>query len=348
LTGLGELLNEIDHVESRRPMPPVVIREPSTWPPGFVPVMVDTLRSGSELDFDLHIQRAGQMVHFRDRGLVFSPREADMLEANGIETLWVEEEGGTGYGRYLERQLDSMMDDETVETEARAHALYASSRSLTLEILGAPSRENMQRAEGVVQHTVGQVLGDPRSLSAMVASLSTQYELHSHSVNVSVYTVALARHVGESDDEDLTQFGLGGLLHDLGKSLIDAAILNKPSRLTSEEWKVMNTHPEGGYDLLGDLADERTITGQAVVGHHERVNGTGYPHGLEGDSIPLPGRIVSIADAFDALTTKRVYKDAIRAYDALKIMGDEMSGHFDRELLRAFIGLWQEGGLVAS
>jgi hypothetical protein len=135
-------------------MPLVTLREPSTWPPGFVPVMV-TLRRGSELDFDLHIQCAGQMVHFRDRGLVFTPHEADMLEADGIDTLWVEEEGGTGYGRYLERQLDSMMEDETVETEARAHALYASSRSLTLEILGAPSRENMNRAEGVVQHTVG-------------------------------------------------------------------------------------------------------------------------------------------------------------------------------------------------
>jgi HD-GYP domain-containing protein (c-di-GMP phosphodiesterase class II) len=219
------------------------------------------------------------------------------------------------------------MEDETVGTEAKAHALYASSRSLTLEILGAPSRENINRAEGVVHHTVGRVLGDPRSLSAMVASFSTQYELHSHSVNVSVYSVALARHVGENDDDDLTQFGLGGLLHDLGKSLIDAAILNKPSRLTAEEWKVMFTHPEGGYDLPGDLADERTI-----IGHHERINGTGYPHGLAGDSIPLPGRIVSIADAFDALT----------------IMGDEMKSHFDRELLRAFIGLWREGGMVAN
>lgn len=137
-------------------------------------------------------------------------------------------------------------------------------------------------------------------------------------------------------------------MHDLGKSLIDSTILDKPSRLNAQEWKVMNGHPEGGYGLLGELADERTITGQAVIGHHERINGTGYPFGLAGDEIPLPGRIVSIADAFDALTTKRVYKDAIRAFDALKIMGDEMKGHFDRDLLRAFVGLWQEGGLVAN
>ncbi len=68
-------------------MLPVTLREPSTWPAGFVPVMVDTLRRGSELDFDIHIQRASKIVYLRDRGVVFSPRETDMLEANGIDTL---------------------------------------------------------------------------------------------------------------------------------------------------------------------------------------------------------------------------------------------------------------------
>ena len=185
-------------------MPPVALRDPATWPNGYVPVTVDTLRRGSVVDFDLHIERAGKMVHFRDRGLVFSPRESDMLKANGIETLWVAEAGGTGYGRYLERQLGPMMDDESVETDARAHALYATSRSLTIEILATPTRENLDRAEDVVQHTVGQVLGNPRSLAALVASLSTQYELHSHSVNVSVYSVALAQHTGNVDNQVLT------------------------------------------------------------------------------------------------------------------------------------------------
>ncbi len=137
-------------------MAPVIIPEPSTWPAGFVPVLVDTLRSGSELDFDLHIQRAGQMVHFRDSGLVFTPREADMLKANGIDTLWVEEEGGTGYGRYLERQLDSMHDgrrDRRIRSQGpRPLCLVPQPHAGDPR---RPSKENMHRAEGVVQHTVG-------------------------------------------------------------------------------------------------------------------------------------------------------------------------------------------------
>lgn len=310
-----------------------------------MPVSVDTLRHGSEVDFDLHIQRGGRMAHYRDSGMVFTEREAETLSANAIEVLWVREDGATGYGRYLEGQLDPMMTDPTVKTEAKVNALYASSKSVTLEILATPTRENMDRAEDVVQHTVGQVLGDPRSLAAMVATLSTQYQLQSHSVNVSVYSVALARQIGRTDDQELTEYGLGGLLHDLGKSLIDAKILNKPARLTVDEWKIMTGHPQDRYNLLGDFADRRTITGQAVMDHHERMNGTGYPRGLPGDQIPLAGRVVSIADSFDALTTKRVYKDAIRAFDALLIMRDEMEGHFDRDILREFINLWREGGL---
>ena len=179
----------------------------------------------------------------------------------------------------------------------------------------------------------------------MVATLSTQYQLQSHSVNVSVYSVALARQIGRTDDQELTEYGLGGLLHDLGKSLIDASTLNKPARLTADEWKIMTGHPQDGYNLLGDFADRRTITGQAVMDHHERMNGTGYPRGLPGDQIPLAGRVVSIADNFDALTTKRVDKDAIRAFDALVIMRDDMEGHFDRDILREFINPCREGGL---
>ena len=329
-------------------MAAVNLRDPGTWPADYLPVSVDTLWHGSEVDFDLHVQRGGRVAHYRDRGMVFTDREARALSANGVEVLWVQDEAASGYGRYLEGQLDSMMTDESTGTETKARALYSSSRSVTLEILATPSRENMDRAEDVVQHTVGQVLGDPRSLAAMLATLSTQYQLQSHSVNVSVYSVALARQIGRTDNQELTEYGLGGLLHDLGKSLIDASILNKPSRLTAEEWVIMTGHPEDGYELLGDLATDRTITGQAVMSHHERMNGTGYPGGIPGDEIPLPGRVVSIADSFDALTTKRVYKDAIRAFDALVIMRDEMEGHFDREILREFVNLWQDGALSIS
>ena len=81
------------------------------------------------------------------------------------------------------------------------------------------------------------------------------------------------------------------------------------------------------------------------MSHHERMNGTGYPHGTPKEEISLPGRVVPIADSFDPLTTKPVYKDAIRAFDALVIMRDDMESHFDQDILREFINLWNEGGL---
>lgn len=136
---------------------------------------------------------------------------------------------------------------------------------------------------------------------------------------------------------DLVSLGVGALLHDVGKSKIDLKILNKQGSLDTEEWEIIKKHPIFGNELLlnskGSTEDQRII----VLQHHEKCNGRGYPHGFTKHNIHPYGRILTISDVFDALTTNRPYKGAMQSFDTLKLMTEEMEGHFDLKYLRQFI-----------
>lgn len=158
-----------------------------------------------------------------------------------------------------------------------------------------------------------------------------------HLWRVSQFSKLLAQEAGLSRRE-IALSEVGGFLHDLGKVGVPDAILNKPDRLTDAEYAVIKTHPAAGGRLLArhPLAD---LALEAVVGHHERPDGKGYPHGIAGEVIPEVARIVGIADAFDAMTSTRPYRKGMPAEKALMIIGDELGRQFDTRLGRHFLAL---------
>lgn len=126
-------------------------------------------------------------------------------------------------------------------------------------------------------------------------------------------------------------------MHDIGKIGIPDAILKKPGPLTEEEWTVMKTHPEIGAVLLGDSEVPLfRMASQIALTHHEKFDGSGYPAGLQGSDIPLCGRIVAVADYFDALTMGRCYRPALPLEQALKMLRENAGSHFDPSVVRAF------------
>ena len=158
-----------------------------------------------------------------------------------------------------------------------------------------------------------------------------------HLWRVSQFSKLLAQQT-EFSRRDIALCEIGGFLHDLGKVGVPDAILNKPDRLTSAEGAVIKTHPSVGGRLLANhpLAE---LAMDAVVGHHERPDGRGYPHGIAGDVIPEVARIVSIADAFDAMTSTRPYRKGMPMEKAFSIIGDELGSQFDTHLGRHFVAL---------
>jgi putative two-component system response regulator len=156
-----------------------------------------------------------------------------------------------------------------------------------------------------------------------------------HSERVSVYAGFLGAKIGLTGLE-LEAVKRGGLFHDIGKIAIRDAVLLKPSRLTPEEFAEIRKHPVVGRELLSGMKT-LSFALDVVYGHHERLDGSGYPDGLSGESIPVTARVTTIADIYDALTTARVYRGALTREEALSIMAEEArKGWWDPRLLDTF------------
>ena len=130
-----------------------------------------------------------------------------------------------------------------------------------------------------------------------------------HSQRVAEYSLAMARKMGKSEEEQQTIY-FAGLLHDVGKIRVPEAVINKPGKLTDEEFDQIRIHPVSGYHILRDISKDERI-GYGAKYHHERYDGTGYPNGLMGDNIPEIARIIGVADAYDAMASNRSYRDAL-------------------------------------
>ena len=156
-----------------------------------------------------------------------------------------------------------------------------------------------------------------------------------HSVKVSNYAVGLAKRMGLSKKE-IDNIRLAAILHDIGKIGISENILLKESSLTDEEYKEVKKHTEIGADILKPLKFfKETIL--MIKHHHENFDGSGYPDGLKQEKIPLGSRILSVADVYDALTSRRAYRNAYSSYSAIDIMTEESGKKFDPKILHTFM-----------
>ena len=162
-----------------------------------------------------------------------------------------------------------------------------------------------------------------------------------HSVNVDVLSVIIGIGLGLRNEE-LEKLSQAALLHDIGKCDVPIEIVNKPAKLTTEEFEEMKKHPEYGLKRLRDGRSQgseevHAVVKNAVYSHHENWNGTGYPRGLKGENIHLFARIIHVADVYDALTAKRAYKDAMNPSDAIEYLMANSGSMFDIEVVNTFL-----------
>jgi putative two-component system response regulator len=158
-----------------------------------------------------------------------------------------------------------------------------------------------------------------------------------HVVRMSHYAARMALSIGQSEGW-VEMLRTAAPMHDVGKIGIPDQILTKPGRLTPEEWAVMQTHPAIGAKIIGEHADPMLRMAYiAALTHHEKWDGSGYPAGLAGEAIPLEGRLVAVADVFDALTSKRPYKRPWTNEEAADLIKSEAGRHFDPQIVEAFL-----------
>ena len=189
-----------------------------------------------------------------------------------------------------------------------------------------------------------------RNSSALIGLARLKHKdeyTYMHSVAVCALMISLSRQLG-LDEDTARAAGLAGLLHDVGKMAMPEAVLNKPGHLTDAEFAVMRSHPERGHAMLFSAGSIPASALDVCLHHHEKYDGSGYPHRLQGEDTSLFARMAAVCDVYDAITSNRPYKQAWNPAESLARMA-QWSGHFDTQVFHAFIrsvGIYPLGSLV--
>ncbi|WP_394375334.1 HD-GYP domain-containing protein [Stutzerimonas frequens] len=309
---------------------------------------------------------------WRSKFLLSDPADLQALRSSGIQAVWID----LGKGVDVEAATPPAAEAQPLAAPPDPALLQPDVESV------APAQpcsvqDELQRASQLLKRSKEQVtslftearLGkavDPQQCLPLVeqisaslarngsallglARLKTKDEYtYMHSVAVCALMVALARQLGLPEDQ-VQEAGMAGLLHDIGKMAMPLDVLNKPGKLSEDEYAIMRSHPERGHAmLLAALTSVSDAVLDVCLHHHEKVDGTGYPHRLAGEKISLLARMGAICDVYDAITSNRPYKAAWDASGSLARMA-QWQGHFDTRLLHAFVravGIYPLGSLV--
>lgn len=204
------------------------------------------------------------------------------------------------------------------------------------------------KAMNLVNEISSSVTRNPGALISLARLKNRDDYTYMHSVAVCGLMVALAMQLG-MDEEQVRICGLAGLLHDIGKMDIPMSVINKAGKLTDEEYEAVQRHPEVGHALLAKSPEIDPIVLDVCLHHHEKIDGSGYPHQLTKDEISLHARMGAICDVYDAITSDRVYRNGWHPADALRKMAEWTSDHLDGTLFQAFVkslGIYPIGSLV--
>lgn len=190
-------------------------------------------------------------------------------------------------------------------------------------------------------HSLTEETKKQKSISIELSNLNSyDSDTYIHSINVCVLSVLVGL-VLDLTDPKLRNLSQAALLHDIGKICLPLDLLNKPGKLTEEEFTKIQKHPLYGYNLLKRNNCFSPIVKKSILSHHENEDGTGYPQNLTSDKIPTSAKIIHVADVYDALTAKRVYKDALTSAQALEYLTANSGTMFDKHITDTFIYIIQ-------
>ena len=312
-------------------------------------VSYDLIPKDSKVSYDLYVnsssvEKKQKFIKVFQKENFLSKKDLEEFKEKYLQ-LYVDEDQRSLY-------MDSFVISEEINDIEKSnfikdstikylHKIFDDSKEFNTEILS----ETIDECRGAVESMVDVLADyDLNSMTGLIGNLSSHdFYTFDHSINVSMYCITILRTLKPNASRDeLVHVGLGGLLHDLGKVKIPTNILNSPQGLSEEEYNEIKKHPGYGIDLLTSgevqVADDLDlgILSRVVHEHHENWDGNGYPRKIEGKDIHLYARICTIADFFDAITTKRSYSDVLPISKALSVM-DKFSGiKLDPKIFKAF------------
>lgn len=306
------------------------------------------ITEGEIIDFQLYLtnkEKTVMTVFLQSDTVVDGNAKVALRE---IERVYISDEDSARYEAYVHKHLQTIARSEDIPIDSKAMIVYEKASSVIDEMFRNPeSLETVQNVKPVVDSFVDIILHDHNAVESLLKITAHDFYTHTHSINVSIYTLSLGYFMG-MNDEEMQTLGMAAVLHDLGKSKVDYDIINKNGKLNDQEFDVMKQHPVFGHEIALNLGitDERILS--SIRHHHEKIDGGGYPDNIQGEQISQFARIIGVCDVFDALSTKRSYKDPMSSFDSLKLMKQHFIGHLDMTIVDSFIKMLRkhEGHLV--
>ncbi len=331
-------------------------------------ISVDQLRVG----MFVHDLNCGWMAHpfLANQFKVKDPDTVMQILEAGIREIYIDTRRGSDFKdaqtleesrAELEQELQAIVaaDDGTTipsvtlaEELVRARRLHGETQKLVrgmMHDIRLGKQIEVEQCEPLVDGIFNSIFRNPDALLPLSQVKTRDEYTFQHSVSVSALAVAFGRAL-KLPYAEIREFALGALLHDVGKARVPDGILNKPGKLTDDEFVVMKTHAAHGADVLAQAKGAISrIAMNAAIEHHERYDGTGYPRGLKGNEISAHGQMMAIVDVYDAITSVRIYHKGMPPTDALRKLFEWGKFHFNPALVQAFIksiGIYPAGSLV--
>ncbi|MBI6732131.1 HD-GYP domain-containing protein [Pseudomonas amygdali] len=274
------------------------------------------------------------------------------IQQSGTREVWIE----TGKTRVQAPQtapapsIDDTAPASLDKEVLRARAICGRARNAVMAMFTEARMGQAMDVDNVqllVEEISSSILRHPHALISLSRLKTSDEYTYMHSVAVCALMVALARRMGLPDDQ-VREAGVAGLMHDVGKMMIAPHVLNKPGRLTHDEFEIMKAHPELGLKILKENQPVAATVMDVCLHHHEKVDGSGYPHGLKGDQISIFARMAAVCDVYDAITSDRPYKKGWGGAHSIREMVS-WKGHFDDVVFQSFVktvGIYPTGTLV--
>ena len=259
-------------------------------------------------------------------------------------SIWIKIEDMAAVQQFAEKQMRKVVTDSSVPEKTRVKLLQNTAMKAVENLFDAPTPENIKKSEKIVGSFVYFLMKEPKSYLLLTQLSSHDPYTLRHSVGTSVNSIILGKKAGMTDEAELTELGMAGLLHDIGKVKVKREIINKNGPLDELEWEEMRQHAQAGYDIVKDNPSIPERVKRAIWEHHEDRNGTGYPQRIPLTDTDIFSRIVCICDIFNALTTDRSYSKARTPFEALQLMKEKLSHKFDDHLFRKLVEIY--GGNV--
>ncbi|MFW6055102.1 MAG: HD-GYP domain-containing protein [Thermodesulfobacteriota bacterium] len=313
----------------------------------YFPISPEMLNPHVLTDFKVYLKHGNRYVLYTKEREEFSEHLKKKLVDNGIETVYIPFDQQASYESYVFDNFEWILSDSEIPLDVRSKVFLETTSKQVCSIfqskLPALDETTLEGIHHIVSSSLS-FLSTPGALENIGQFISHDYETFTHSVHVFTYTMSLMQSLAKDwEEEAFIKVGVGALLHDIGKVHIPNSTLNKPGKLDREEWETVKLHPVHGMRMCTNVALSQTSL-NCILFHHEKFDGSGYPSGMKEEEIPLPVRIITCCDVYDAITSKRAYAPAQTPFSALKIMSNEMQGAFDLTVFKEFIEVLGKAG----